>query len=62
MWRPIAHPVVHHPLAVTDWRSLDPEKDLVPTPLIYPDQEGATFSVRYSPFAPVVLPGRTDAR
>jgi len=48
VWRPIAHPVAHHPLAVADWRSLDPERDLVPTRHIYPDREGATFGVRYN--------------
>ncbi|KAH9037178.1 hypothetical protein EDB84DRAFT_1656057 [Lactarius hengduanensis] len=27
VWRPIGNPVAHHPLAVADWRSLNPEKD-----------------------------------
>ena len=48
VWRPIANPVAHHPLAVADWRSLEPEKDLIPTRHIYPDREGATFSVRHN--------------
>ena len=47
VWRPIANPVFHRPLAVSDWRALD-EKDLVPVQYLYPDREGATFSVRYS--------------
>jgi hypothetical protein len=49
VWRPIGHPVAHYPLAVADWRSLDPEKDLVPTRHIDRDREGGTFSVRYNP-------------
>jgi hypothetical protein len=49
VWRPIGNPVAHHPLAVADWRSLDPQKDLVATWHIYVDKEGATFNVRYNP-------------
>jgi len=48
VWRPIGHPVAHKPLAVSDWRALDP-KDLVSTRHIYPDREGSTFSVSYNP-------------
>ncbi|KAL1950372.1 hypothetical protein VTO73DRAFT_5496 [Trametes versicolor] len=48
VWRPIAHPVAHHPLAVSDWRTLDAH-DLVPMRLIYPEREGGTYSVRYNP-------------
>ena len=49
VWRPIGNPVFHKPLAVGDWRSLDERADLVPVRYIYPDREGATFSVRYNP-------------
>ena len=48
VWRPIAHPVFHRPLAVSDWRTLD-ARDLVPVQYYYPDRTGATFSVRYNP-------------
>ncbi|KAG2129140.1 hypothetical protein DEU56DRAFT_817992 [Suillus clintonianus] len=48
VWRPIANPVAHKPLAVADYRTLDPQ-DLVSTRHIYPDREGSTFSVRYNP-------------
>ncbi|KAI0648328.1 hypothetical protein C8Q79DRAFT_905919 [Trametes meyenii] len=48
VWRPIENPVAHHPLAVSDWRTLD-EKDLVPVRLIYPHREGSTYGVKYSP-------------
>ncbi|KAG0693538.1 hypothetical protein DFH29DRAFT_992358 [Suillus ampliporus] len=40
VWRPIANPVAHNPLAVADYRTLDPEKDLISTRHIYPDREG----------------------
>ena len=49
VWRPIGHPVFHRPLAVSDWRALDERTDLVPVRYLYPDREGATFSVRYNP-------------
>ncbi|KAH7921757.1 hypothetical protein BV22DRAFT_1038241 [Leucogyrophana mollusca] len=49
VWRPIGNPVAHTPLAVADYRSIDPAHDLVSTRHIYPDREGSTFSVRYSP-------------
>ncbi|EIW53936.1 uncharacterized protein TRAVEDRAFT_51674 [Trametes versicolor FP-101664 SS1] len=48
VWRPIANPVAHKPLGVSDWRFLD-ERDLVPVRLIMRHREGRTFSVRYSP-------------
>ena len=49
LWRPIAHPAYHRPLALADWRTLDPARDLVPVTYRYPDRTGATFSVRYNP-------------
>jgi hypothetical protein len=49
VWRPIGNPVAHHPLAVADWRSLNPEKDLLAVRHIYRDREGATFGVRHNP-------------
>lgn len=45
VWRPIGHPVAHNPLAVADFYSLDEAKDLVSTRHIYPNREGATYSV-----------------
>lgn len=47
--RPILNPVAHNPLAVADYRSLDPERDLVPTRHIYANREGSTFAVRHNP-------------
>ncbi|KZT52824.1 hypothetical protein CALCODRAFT_501823, partial [Calocera cornea HHB12733] len=49
VWRPIRGPVTDWPLAVADYRSVDPETDLQPTDLIYPHRVGETLSVRYSP-------------
>ncbi|KIP06712.1 hypothetical protein PHLGIDRAFT_35829 [Phlebiopsis gigantea 11061_1 CR5-6] len=49
VWRPIHHPVAHKPLAVSDWRHLDAEHDLVPIRFIYPDRVGGTYSVKYNP-------------
>lgn len=49
VWRPILNPVAHNPLAVADYRSLDPERDLVPTRHIYANREGSTFAVRHNP-------------
>ena len=48
VWRPIHHPVAHHPLGVSDWRHLD-EADLVPVRFIYSDREGGIYSVKYNP-------------
>ncbi|KAG2125697.1 hypothetical protein DEU56DRAFT_862757 [Suillus clintonianus] len=48
VWRPIANPVAHKPLAVANYRTLGRE-DLVSTRHIYPNSEGSTFSVRYNP-------------
>ncbi|KAI0795345.1 hypothetical protein BC629DRAFT_319524 [Irpex lacteus] len=48
VWRPIGHPVAHKPLALSDWRHLDP-KDLVVSRIIYPDREGSVYQVKYNP-------------
>lgn len=49
VWRPIENPVAHHPLAVADWRSINPTSELIPTQLITPTRVGWTFSVKYNP-------------
>ncbi|KAI0057858.1 methyltransferase [Artomyces pyxidatus] len=49
VWRPIGNPVAHHPLAVADWRTLNPDEDLISTRHLYRDREGYTFSVKYNP-------------
>ncbi|KAK1226891.1 hypothetical protein PQX77_010107 [Marasmius sp. AFHP31] len=49
LWRPISHPATDWPLAVCDFRSVNWEKDLVPSDLKYPDRVGETFAVRHNP-------------
>ena len=51
VWRPIAHPVAHKPLALADWRTLR-AADLVPIELVYPHRTGAIYGVRHHPGAP----------
>lgn len=48
-WRPIRGPVQDAPLAVADFFSIDPDTDVIPTRHIYPDRDGETLSVAYSP-------------
>ncbi|KAG2138403.1 uncharacterized protein EDB93DRAFT_1090761, partial [Suillus bovinus] len=49
LWRPISHAAEDWPLALCDFRSAEFEKDLISVALIYPDREGETFGVKYSP-------------
>lgn len=49
LWRPISHPALDYPLALCDYRSIDSDKDLVPTTLKFPERDGETFSVQYNP-------------
>ncbi|KAK2462368.1 hypothetical protein APHAL10511_005674 [Amanita phalloides] len=49
LWRPIGVPALEWPLALCDFRSVDHKNDLFPVTLVYPDSEGETFSVKYSP-------------
>ncbi|KAG1751200.1 hypothetical protein EDB19DRAFT_1279990 [Suillus lakei] len=49
VWRPIANPVAHIPLAVADYHTIDPEKDLVSARIIIPDHEVTYIVVRYNP-------------
>ncbi|KZO90307.1 hypothetical protein CALVIDRAFT_569167 [Calocera viscosa TUFC12733] len=47
VWRPIRGPIRDYPLAVADYRSLNPETDLQATDLRYPNRTGETYSIRY---------------
>jgi len=49
LWRPIDNPALDFPLAMCDYTSVNAERDLVPVRLLYPDREGETFGVKYSP-------------
>ncbi|KAH9477751.1 Hydroxylase/desaturase CTB9 [Psilocybe cubensis] len=48
LWRPIHHAAYDWPLALCDYRSVDPV-DVVPVALIFPDREGETLGVKYNP-------------
>ncbi|PIL30389.1 hypothetical protein GSI_07574 [Ganoderma sinense ZZ0214-1] len=48
VWRPIANPVAHKPLALADWRTLH-ANDLVPIDPVYPHRTGAIYGVNYNP-------------
>lgn len=47
LWRPIARPVLRHPLALCDARSLG-RRDLVITDLVYRDRVGEIYSLDHS--------------
>lgn len=49
LWRPISHPAWGTPLALCDYTSVDYDKDLVPSSLIYTDRVGETFNVVHNP-------------
>jgi hypothetical protein len=50
VWRPLRGPVLDNPLAVADYRSIDPQQDLLASELRYKDGfVGETFSVKYNP-------------
>ncbi|KAJ4000337.1 hypothetical protein F5050DRAFT_1563172 [Lentinula boryana] len=49
LWRPISNPAYDWPLTLCDFRSIDKDRDLVPIALLYPDREGETYGVKYSP-------------
>ncbi|MFC6091786.1 CmcJ/NvfI family oxidoreductase [Saccharothrix lopnurensis] len=50
-WRPLLAPVRNYPLALCDFRSLDPAADLVATRLDFPDwlRDRENYSVRHNP-------------
>jgi len=49
LWRPIGNPAYDWPLALCDYRSVDPKNDTFPVALVYPDREGETMAVNYNP-------------
>ncbi|EJT99212.1 hypothetical protein DACRYDRAFT_23821 [Dacryopinax primogenitus] len=48
VWRPIANAAYDMPLALADGRTVSPA-NLVPSTLRYPDREGETYQIAYSP-------------
>ncbi|TFK61299.1 hypothetical protein BDN72DRAFT_849813 [Pluteus cervinus] len=49
LWRPINHSAVDWPLALCDYRSIDPKGDVFPVTLVFQHREGETFRVKYNP-------------
>ncbi|KAF5309917.1 hypothetical protein D9619_010600 [Psilocybe cf. subviscida] len=49
LWRPIENPAIDWPLALCDYRSVEPEKDTFPVALVFPEREGEVMGVQYSP-------------
>ncbi|KAJ7621078.1 hypothetical protein FB45DRAFT_980681 [Roridomyces roridus] len=49
LWRPISHPAHDFPLGLCDFRSVVTSKAVLPVALVYPDREGETYGVRYTP-------------
>ncbi|PFH49600.1 hypothetical protein AMATHDRAFT_194642 [Amanita thiersii Skay4041] len=48
LWRPIEETAIDWPLALCDYRSTEPKKDVFPVALVYPDREGETLGVKYN--------------
>lgn len=48
LWRPIGHAAYDRPLALCDYRSVDPGKDTFPITLKFPNAEGETLGVTYN--------------
>ncbi|KAF9481648.1 hypothetical protein BDN70DRAFT_876131 [Pholiota conissans] len=49
LWRPIEVPAFDWPLALCDYRSVNPAQDVFPVALITATYEGETLGVRYKP-------------
>jgi cephamycin C biosynthesis protein len=51
LWRPLLAPVRNYPLALCDYRTVDPMADLVTTRLLFPPwlKDRENYSVTYSP-------------
>lgn len=47
VWRPLFDDNTEAPLAVADFRTIVPERDLVTVKLLYPDYVGETYRVRF---------------
>lgn len=49
IWRPISHPAVDWPLAFCDYRSVNPDNDLVVLALVHHGHEGENYHLKYNP-------------
>ncbi|KAF8707037.1 hypothetical protein AX14_012789 [Amanita brunnescens Koide BX004] len=49
LWRPISVPALDWPLALCDFRSVDPENDLFPVVRFFPHHQSEAYSVKNNP-------------
>ena len=49
LWRPISNPALDWPLALCDYRSVDPEKDVHAYAVTLPDRDAEAYGVSYNP-------------
>ncbi|KAF8629800.1 hypothetical protein AX15_003271 [Amanita polypyramis BW_CC] len=49
LWRPIEVPALELPLALCDYRSVDPENDVFAVKFIFPERVGENMSIQYNP-------------
>lgn len=49
LWRPISYPVLEWPLAACDYRSIDPENELLTLGLVQDEHVGENYHLKYSP-------------
>ena len=49
LWQSISQAALDWPLGLPDYRSVYPEKDVVPVTLVYLDREGETLGLNFNP-------------
>jgi len=49
IWRPISTPIQDCPLALCDYRTIDPTKDLIPADIVFPHYLDEAYEVLHSP-------------
>ncbi|XP_006457246.1 hypothetical protein AGABI2DRAFT_229573, partial [Agaricus bisporus var. bisporus H97] len=49
LWRPIGNPAIDWPLALCDYRSVDPENDVFPVETVFSTYVGETMAVKFNP-------------
>ena len=48
LWRPIANPAIDWPLALCDYRSVDPKNDTFQIALVFPERESETMGIKHN--------------
>ncbi|KAF8707039.1 hypothetical protein AX14_013727 [Amanita brunnescens Koide BX004] len=49
LWRPMSVPALEFPVALCDFRSVDPKSDVFPAAIVFPDREHEMYFVKYNP-------------